>query len=289
MNVSLRRACFGARRIPLSLALPSQRPALIAFSSLRVLQSQKPPRYFPTKQEQQQQPNDAEIAHVKFRQKYKRQENVKSSLVIAILAANTAVFIAWQYDKLPNNIYHNPTTQEIHRWMDFMKDNFIRSSENIKKGYWWVDITSAFSHKNIGHFALNMMTFFSFSQLIVHGMPQVSPLGFGALCLGSILSASAAATYNSQAVGDSRGGLGASGMVSGVLTFATCAFPFMPVKLLGFIPCQMWMSTLGFFALDAGVVGSGIWSPIGHSAHIGGSIFGTLFYLVFTRGRRLKL
>jgi membrane associated rhomboid family serine protease len=267
MNISVRRACLVSRASTFRLRTCQGWNHVIAFESsfLKPLQHQLP-RYFSSKSRQ-------------------RPES-KSRLLWGIVAANTAVFVAWQYDKLPNNAYHNPTIREIHRWKVFLAENFVLNLANIKKGHWWTVITAEFSHQQLFHYAFNMMTFVSFGQMIVHSMPHVGPLAFGGLCLGSILSASAAFLLHSNG-NDYRSGLGASGMVCGVLAAITCAAPSARVAIFGFIPCQMWMSTLAFFAIDAGVLGLDIWSPIAHDAHLGGSVFGTLYYLLVMRRLRL--
>lgn len=298
MNISLRRTCFVARNKPLLLQLASpshqlQLHQLRPFISSRLvhkLRRQAPPREYPSEAERKTRQDEETIkleAIRRLQANSTRRAIGKSILVWAIVAVNAGVLLSWQYGNLPNNVYHHPTTREIYGWMDFMQNNFIQSVDSIDKGRWWTAITAGFSHQRLVHFAFNMVTFVSFSNVLVNGLPQLSPLKVGILCLGSILSASAASYVHQKANGDARGGLGASGMVSGVLTALTCAYPMMGVRILGFIPAKMWMNTLLFFGIDAGIVGSGIWSPIGHDAHLGGSLFGVLFYVLAIRRARL--
>ena len=138
----MRRACFGASRLPLSLVKSPHHLRtsqysnhLLAFKSpfQRQLQNYNHRSFPSTEEQQQQQAYEKEGNQVEA--KIRRREKAKSGVLWAIVAANTAVFAAWQYDKFPFTAYHNPTTREVHRWMSFMADNFILSVDNFKKSY----------------------------------------------------------------------------------------------------------------------------------------------------------
>lgn len=283
MNISLRRACFKARRLP--FALPLSSPSHHAQRTGHILQQLRafnissrlaarpprgqpaPPRHFPS---------EAELKAEQFA--HKEASNQKQGLLYALFVANTAVFVAWTYSKVLAHQANDPTsTRKAHQWIDFMQNNFIRSEENVRKGRWWTNLTSAISQENILHFGVNMWALRNAGSYIVMGMPQVGLLSFAALCVGSALAGSAGAQLSNTLTGDPRGGLGASGMLCGVMSAATCAFP----QALG-------INTAIWFAIDLGVLSSGAaeFSPLGHGAHLGGTVFGVLFYLVAIRRGR---
>ena len=82
--------------------------------------------------------------------------------------------------------------------------------------------------------------------------------------------------------GDLYQGLGASGMVMGAGAVATCLRPFTPMNLMFIpIPVPLWVLTLLYVGLDTYYLNGS--DRVGHDAHLGGSIFGALYYLVFLR------
>ncbi|QDS77940.1 hypothetical protein FKW77_001300 [Venturia effusa] len=295
MNTSTRRICFTAPRLPLSFSSPShhlqragkpsqQLRAFKATSALRNVQgTHKPPRQSPSEAEpraQRQQNAIDEEANRNLLQGFKRQAKSKQALLYALIAANTAVFVAWQYGNLlQSQAGEDPTAmRKAHQWKEFMVNNFVQSEENVQKGRWWTYLTSAISQQGILHFGVNMFSLRNAGTFIVHALPQVSPLSFAALCLGSTLASAAAAQWSGRLTGDLRGGLGASGMLCGVMGAATCAFPQ-----------QLWVNTAIWFTFDLGILSTDLRysSPLGHAAHLGGTVFGVVFYLAAIRRGKL--
>lgn len=202
--------------------------------------------------------------------------------VWTIIGLNTMVFAAWTFAYIEKNskIYTE------------LQKNFMLSLQGWRQGRFWTAITSAFSHHTLVHFAFNMMTFHALSSILVF-TPGVGAIHVVSLCAGSALLGSAGYLYHmkqkSDGAIDGRGpsytqqrALGASGMVMGVASAATCLMPFLPVSLM-FIPVgiPLWATTLLFAGVDTYFLNSN--SPFGHAAHLGGAAGGVLYYLVFLR------
>ncbi|XP_042500453.1 RHOMBOID-like protein 12, mitochondrial isoform X2 [Macadamia integrifolia] len=74
----------------------------------------------------------------------------EDNVVLGLIVANVAIFILWRIA--------DPT---------FMRKHFMISVENVISGRVHTLITSAFSHKDIGHLASNMIGLYFFGQNIV--------------------------------------------------------------------------------------------------------------------------
>ncbi|KAF3763686.1 hypothetical protein M406DRAFT_352435 [Cryphonectria parasitica EP155] len=243
------------------------------------------------------------------------------ALTWGAIGANLYVFGRWHivpYKQDPketasaNNKQHqqeptsssSPAYREVQaRTERYMRDNYTLSKRNIDEGRWYTVLTSAFSHQNLPHLAINMFMLREASMIASH--VGVGPGRLAALALGSALGGSAGSLYDStrrvQNGEPDVPGLGASGMVQGMLVATMLAAPRLPMQVM-FIPIEISYRNVvgGFIAWDlynlyqeraAGQrkeswTGSG--SYIGYAAHLGGGAFGAVFYLLaIRRGRRL--
>lgn len=200
-----------------------------------------------------------------------------------IIGANAAVFLAWQYADYNKD----------RKLMQVLHEHFALSTHNWRNGHYWTVITSAFSHQNLMHFAFNMLTLRAFTSVLAwvpgFGATHFLTLGLGSAAAGSL----AWLSEQGQTSGDRRWGstatsvykaaLGASGLVMGVGAGAACLMPFAPMNFM-FIPVAipLWATTALFAAVDTYFLHSER-SPIGHSAHLGGTVFGLLYYGAYLR------
>lgn len=202
------------------------------------------------------------------------------NVTIAFIGLNTAVFGAWQYALQPKQWRLN---------RELVK-HFMLSWDAIKAGRKYTMITSAFSHKDLRHFALNMYGFYNLGLGLAQ-CPGIGGVGMVALALGSGLAGSFAWLYHrklasmqkSRAV--KRGNihtlndiqhssgivlcyqaLGASGIVSGLSAAATCLYPNALVRISWIpIPIPQWLASVVYFLVDTYGLNNGV-SNIGHAA-----------------------
>lgn len=201
-----------------------------------------------------------------------------------IIGLNTAIFGTW---------YYAESTRDG-ALLQWLHENFTLSIMNYRAGRYWTLITSAFAHQNFFHFLFNMIAFNAFGTMLAW-MPGIGAAHIISLCLGSAITGSFAFLYthglqdpppkNSKFPGAIIGtgtvqlsALGASGMVMGAGMAATCLLPTAPMSLL-FPPVTLplWMLMSIYVGLDFYFLGD-MRSRIGHDAHIGGAVYGAMYY-----------
>eukprot|EP00041_Stephanoeca_diplocostata_P014013 m.251719 g.251719 ORF g.251719 m.251719 type:complete len:284 (-) comp19543_c0_seq6:486-1337(-) len=145
------------------------------------------------------------------------------------------------------------------------------------------------SHQSLPHLGFNMLALWSFGTPVAHMMGTEQFLGFA---LGAGMSSAFASQLHSVVTGCSIAGLGASGVLMGVIGVfamthpnATVYVPFLPFisgTALQALGCIVAVDVLGI-ALG--------WRMLGHAAHLGGSAFGVAYCyfhgdILFQRLRR---
>ena len=200
----------------------------------------------------------------------------KRTVLGAVLVANVAVFGTWLYAK---NKPDAPLVRSLYR-------NFTLSRQAINDGRYWTLITSGFSHIGLFHILANMLTLNAFSTVLLWN-PAVSAIQFAVLIGGGAIASSIAYMYHSKSEGSDRNALGASGIVSAVGATAACLNPTASFLIFGIVPAPLWALVGGFALLDTYYLNAP--GNVGHSGHIGGFLFGIVYYLVGIRtglGRR---
>jgi len=192
-----------------------------------------------------------------------------------IIGINLVVFLLWWLSP------RSPALEE------FMVYNFLVSTEHLKEGYWWTLVTSAFSHMEIWHLAINMFVLWSFGIVLeqLWGARTFAWFYLIAGTVGSVCHCLASA-YLMQESGIPA--LGASGAVSGLLLAYALYFPKAKILLFGIIPLPALAGVLAFVGFDIwGLIeqtkGGGY--SIGHGAHLGGALAGALLWFFYLRKR----
>jgi membrane associated rhomboid family serine protease len=85
--------------------------------------------------------------------------------------------------------------------------------------------------------------------------------------------------------------LGASGAISGVVLLFALMFPKERILVFGLIPVPAFWGAVAFVGLDAwGLLlqtqGRGF--PIGYGSHLGGALFGLVYFLIVVRRGRAR-
>lgn len=195
----------------------------------------------------------------------------KPIVVFTIIKINLIVFFLWMIFGLAHPL---------------MANTFLVSWNSVLHGRPWTMITSVFSHYLFIHLFINMYVFFGFGAVLENHMGRSKFLLFYILAgiagsLGhSIVSAFILGQPELMA-------LGASGAVSGVIMLFSFMFPHEKILLLGIIPVPAMVGAGLFVGLDIwGLVAQtqGGTLPIGHGAHLGGALFGLLYYIIVVKG-----
>jgi membrane associated rhomboid family serine protease len=196
-------------------------------------------------------------------------------VVPAIIAVNVIVFLAWKAGSV------DPTLEYV------MKANFLVSSYHLSHLYVWTLVTSAFSHIDLWHIALNMFVLWSFGSILERLWGSRVFLVF--YLVAAVVASASHCFVSSFLMGDGTiPALGASGAVSGLLIAFALLFPKHRILVFGVVPVPALIGALGFVAIDlwglfAQSRGGGL--PIGHGAHLGGALCGLLFWWSYLRTR----
>lgn len=154
----------------------------------------------------------------------------------------------------------------------------------VKKRYYAL-ITSAFSHASFHHIAVNMYAFLNFGpsvkQVLASQGVALWPFVGLAAVFGSLVF---------LALDNGSGScIGLSGVTLALLAFDSMVYPSKELRMIvSFIPIHLpayylFIGLLGFSV--AGVMGLvGGRSNVAHSTHLGGLVFGRLFYEAYRRG-----
>jgi len=159
------------------------------------------------------------------------------------------------------------------------EEDMVLSWRNIQEGRYYTILTSTFMHKEPWHLIINMMMLWSFGRTIVmiFGMRK-----FGMLWVGSALAGGGSQLYYQRNAHRDQGAVGSSGSLCGLAATLACAAPFMKVRFI-IIPMSLGTAMLGTTIGSIACIEQGWLQGLGHADHLGGIVFGALFWLLVLR------
>lgn len=218
-------------------------------------------------------------------------KNYRTNAIITNTCIGTAitVFGAWKLTE-PGSV--SSTVEQSRAWLaargvpvpkrvptqklrEGLTKYFVLNTKEPNNYVSWIG--SEFSHRNLAHIAFNLITWGSFSKMLA-GLPPIHTVG---IIFGSAVAASGAFLYDAR--GTTKLGLGSSGIVSGVLMTCTMFAPMAQARVFGIVPAPLVLLTGGYFLMDTYLMQSRQATGVGHSAHVGGGVFGALYYMLFLR------
>ena len=161
-----------------------------------------------------------------------------------------------------------------------MIDNFLVSWTGLTEGRVWTLLTSVFSHNLLWHLFMNMFVLYSFGPALERILGFAK---FFKFYLFAGIFSSFSHTVVCAWLLDRPGlaALGASGAISAVVILFALIFPKEKIFIFGLIPVPALGGALGLSALDLwGLISQtrGYDLPIGYGAHLGGVLFGAVYY-----------
>ncbi len=193
--------------------------------------------------------------------------------VPTIVALNVLVFVGWQLAA------SMPLLKVV------MASSFVVSMVHLQTGFVWTLVTSEFSHIEPWHIFLNMFVLWSFGRILERLWGSRTFVRF--YLIAAVVASLSHCVVSTVLLGEaSRGAVGASGAVSGLLVAFALTFPRHRIYIFGILPVPALLGALGFMGLDlwglyAQAQGGG--QAIGHGAHLGGAAAGALMYLLYLR------
>lgn len=182
-----------------------------------------------------------------------------------ILITNFIVFLLWVF------MMRTPTGAA------FMSAHFTVSAAHLSHGYIHTLVTSAFSHFAPLHILFNMLFLWWFGKELEDSV--YGARNFAVLYLGGGLIASLGHVAFNLGTGFDQPALGASGSVMAVLVVAAMLFPDRPIYLFfGALTVPLKWLVIAFIAFDLFPMLEGRMSGVAHAAHLGGALFGFLFF-----------
>jgi len=151
----------------------------------------------------------------------------------------------------------------------------------ILEGEVWRLLTACFLHAGIGHIFFNMLILYWAGQRL-EDLYGAREFVFFYLIAGVVANLAFLAVQLAG-LADMGAAIGASGAVIATLIVFACHYPHVRVRLWFFIPMPVWvLAVLALagdivFALNS-VVGQARWSQTAHFVHLGGAVFGLLYY-----------
>lgn len=162
-----------------------------------------------------------------------------------------------------------------------LTETFVFDTERVSDGEVWRLFTSMFLHGGLFHLFFNMLFLYMAGPRLeeVYGTREfVLIYLFGGLFAGAF-------RYSVQVAGLAPPSLalGASGALAALLVIYAFRWPHQKVLFLMVIPMPIWLLAAGYVAVSAaGGFGDaparGPVGGIGHLAHLGGAIFGFLYF-----------
>ncbi|GAB5439950.1 MAG: rhomboid family intramembrane serine protease [Fuerstiella sp.] len=201
-------------------------------------------------------------------------QNRPTRTVTTRLILVTAGIFLLQLVTLPQN-----GSSPITEWLGLDRELLFRS------GHVWRLLTYAFCHseQHLMHVACNMLALFFLGRIVAQTVGQREFLWF--YLVAAVFSGMVQATSLAAFSADPTLVLGASGAVSAVFMLFALHYPRLKLLLFGVIPIEArWLLAavvaydgLGFLGLAPSIfVPEG--SSVGHAAHLGGLVFGLLYF-----------
>ena len=181
-------------------------------------------------------------------------------------------FILWQFQS---------TSDAVGK---ILRNHFVCSRYNVlKKKRLHALVLSAFSHASLQHLAVNLYAYSTFGRSVKQTLVNQGVALWPFVCSASIFASLIFLAMD-------RGGgscIGLSGVTLALLAFDSLVYPSKELRMIvSFVPIQLpaYYLFLGLVGISiAGIMGL-VGGNIAHSTHLGGLLFGMLFYEAFKRG-----
>lgn len=190
-----------------------------------------------------------------------------TGIITRIIVATAIVFLLQVLTSRPG------AGSAVTNWLE------LNSPDLYQRGQIWRLVTYAFCHDRqwIFHILFNMMALHTIGGMIVRLMGDREFLWF--YLAGAFFAGLCSVVFYSL-IGISPSIVGASGAVYAVFCLAAMHYPRVKLLLFGVFPIEMRWLLAGFVAMDLFPIltGRSTVTQVAHSAHLGGLLFGFLYF-----------
>lgn len=186
----------------------------------------------------------------------------------ALVAINVVVHVLWL------------TAGRAEPWTSILVDHFLVSVESVSAWRLWTLLLAEFSHVDTLHLLFNMIGLWSFGQAVER---VIGPWRLLHLYVVGALIASVGFLAYALVTNADNPALGASGAVNAIAVVFACLYPKARLYVNFFIPVPAAIAVVLFLLLDVIGALNPAGSTIAHTAHLGGALYGGLYYLFAVR------
>ncbi|KAF1837929.1 hypothetical protein BDW02DRAFT_644934 [Decorospora gaudefroyi] len=212
--------------------------------------------------------------------------NYSSNLAVlyTLMGTNIAIFSYAMYLKAQAvQGYQQP-------FVRFIKKMTLNLND-VQNGRYLPIITSVFTHLDFWHLFSNMLSVYFLGRFLA-AAPVITPVRYLAIALGSGIAGSIGHLFSRRVQREARGGgsefergTGFSGSIMGISTVAACLAPSTRVYIWGVVPMPLW-TLVSVYGVYDGYYLNDTNSRVGHAGHLGGLVFGLVYYVARLRGLR---
>ena len=180
-----------------------------------------------------------------------------------------------EFDNLPIPVRNFGTVSTVQKWFELDSQKFL-------KGQVWRVVTCGFCHdrNSIWHLLMNMLFLYWFGSRLEYryGSKEFAAFYFVSLLISSLFYIGLD-LYTKTMVP----AIGASGAIWGVVALYALHYPYETIRINFLFPIQIRYMALIYFLFDLHPVllalsGDRIFSGVGHAAHVGGVVFGFVYW-----------
>ncbi len=188
----------------------------------------------------------------------------RQGAVVWIIIVTSVVFLGQSLSGSPG-----PGSSELVRWGCY-------SPGLVMEGEVWRLVTPMFLHANLFHIFFNMMVLYWAGSRLeeLYGSREFFIFYLAAGTLAQVLFLFATL----MGAAPPAASIGASGAVTAVLVVYAFHFPYQQVLLFFIIPMPVWLLVCVCIGLDVLGVFGGRDGPVAYWVHLGGALFGFLYY-----------
>jgi membrane associated rhomboid family serine protease len=195
-----------------------------------------------------------------------------------LIGVNVAFFVI---QLMTQTVIRDPWTGQRFTYSPFTQA-LVLNVQDVLNGQVWRLLTYAFLHdpQSIWHIVFNMLFLWWFGSDLedLYGPREFLVFYLAAALVGGVAFVATSFAGHSGAVRLAPNCLGASGAVMAVLVLCAFHYPRRIIYLFFLLPIPIWVFVVGYVALDAFTLLSRQQTTVAVSVHLGGALFGFVYY-----------